>query len=110
MSAAGLIEMNARMVTTETSDAVYCIGVAAVAMFAVLAVIAWLLVEKRRGLTIGVCVALAVAGAVMIVVANNMPKVKEVRCCASGPVSLEMVAGVYDIVSVDGKELVLREK
>ena len=35
---------------------------------------------------------------------------KEIRACVNGPVSLERVSAVYDIVSIDGKEIVLRER
>ena len=46
----------------------------------------------------------------LVIAGSSRPKVKQIRCCASGPVSLDLVAARYDIVSVDGKELVLRER
>lgn len=106
----GLIEMNARMVTTWTSAAVNAIGIIAVVAFVLLAIVSWLMVERRRGLVIGLCVALALAGVGVVIYANAMPKVREIHYCANGPVSLEQIAAVYEIVKVDGKELVLRER
>lgn len=102
----GLIQMNARMVAT--GDAVTVIAIAAVtaALALLAAFIAWLDGKKRWWMYI---IAAAIC-AVAVVIGCRMPRVREIHACAVGPVSLEQVAAVYDIVSVDGKELVLRER
>ena len=52
----------------------------------------------------------ALASAAMAVSGAQLPRQKVLYCCASGPVSLEAVATVYDIVGVDGKMLTLAER
>ena len=54
--------------------------------------------------------ALAVAGAIVAGSGAGQPRQKLLYCCVSGPVSLEAVSAVYDIVGVDGKLLTLAER
>ena len=53
---------------------------------------------------------LAAVSAGGIVYGVCMPRVKEIHACVNGPVSLETVSSVYDIVRIDGKEIVLMER
>lgn len=102
-----LIQMNAKMVVTK--DARECIVLGVLACATMLFWTLFMIRAKKRALAIVLglialgCGALAVHGA-------TMPRVKEIRACVNGPISLERVNAVYDIVEIDGKEIVLRER
>ena len=102
----GLVQMNAKMVVTGSATTVIVLGImlAFVALFITIA--AWL--YEKRFCWVGLVVAAAFVG--MAVYGVNMPRVKEICACAVEPVELDRIAAVYDIVRVDGKELVLRER
>lgn len=103
----GLVQMNAKMVVTK--DAIECIVLGLLA-FVVMAIwTGWMVREKKWSLAVVMGVIMLACGAFAIHGAT-MPRVKEIRACAVEPVELDSIAAVYDIVSVDGKELVLRER
>ena len=100
----GLIQMNAHMVVTNTALGLIIVGVSLATGLAISAFMWWLEAKKRwwmLAIFAVVFAALAVAGC-------RRPRVKEIHACADGPISLETVSAVYDIVNVDGKELTLR--
>ena len=101
-----LIQMNAHMIRTGIAEFFMGLGF----MIAIIAVIAAFMVygESRRGFIIAVCT--VGIGIGLMVYGVTKPKVKEIMACANGPVSLEQVAAVYDIVDIDGKMLTLRER
>lgn len=103
----GLIEMNAHMVRVKAFEPMLAFGIVGTVLFVSLLVFA--ISEKSKAGMVGYGL-LTVAFAVMIVLALRLPMKKEIRACVSGPISLEQVAAVYDIVDVDGKELTLRER
>lgn len=103
----GLIQMNVHMVRLKRFEPMLAIGIVGVMVFGALLALA--IFEKSKAGIWG-CSMLAIAFAVMIVMALRMPMKKEIRACVNGPVSLEQIATVYDIVKVDGKELTLRER
>ena len=102
-----LIQMNAKMVVTK--DARECIVIGVLACATMLFWTLFMIRAKKRAIAIVLglialgCGALAVHGA-------TMPRVKEIHACVNGPISLERVSAVYDIVEIDGKEIVLRER
>lgn len=99
-----LIQMNAHMVVTNTALGLIIVGVSVAAGLAISAFMGWLNAQKRwwmLAFLAAVFAALAMAGC-------RMPRVKEIHACVNGPISLETVSSVYDIVKIDGKELVLR--
>lgn len=101
-----LIQMNAKMVVTGDALGMIIVGTVCALMFALGAFMSWLGEVRRWWLCLigfALFAALAAAG-------FNRPRVKEIHACANGPVALEQVGAVYDIVRVDGKELVLRER
>lgn len=103
----GLIQMNAHMVRTSTSSVMMSFGlIAAVAYF----FMAMLMYSKCGWKFSGVLVLLGIACVVLFIVGLNTPRVKEIRMCANGPISLEAIAARYEIVSVDGAEITVREK
>jgi len=101
-----LIEMNAKMVMTGTATTMIWVGFMLAAAFVLFTVVAvahdsWLaLVFFCAAL---ICVIVGVAGA-------KMGRIKEIRYCANGPISIEQVAATYDIIKIDGKEIVVRER
>lgn len=105
--AGGLIQMNAHMVTKPGADAVMLIGGVLMVLCFVLAICAIVQPNKRAVVVFAV---MAVFGAALYFGGRAVPKVKEIHACVSGPVSLEQVATVYNIVKIDGKELILRER
>lgn len=99
-----LIQMNSKMVVTNTALGLIIVGVSVAAGLALSAFIGWLNEKKwwwMLAILATVFVALAAAGC-------RMPRVKEIHACVNGPISLERISAVYDIVKIDGKELTLR--
>ena len=103
----GLIEMNAHMVRVKAFEPMLAIGIVGVMIFGAFLALA---ISEKSKVGILICGMLTVMFALLIVKAVRMPMKKEIRACVSGPISLEQVAAVYDIVEVDGKELTLRER
>ena len=103
----GLIQMNAHMVVTSGARALIVAGIVVAGLFVFLAVLSGT-GEKRSWKYVAAFMLIAVLGAGMAIVGANQPRQKVIMACASGPVSLDQVAAVYDIVDVDGKMLTLR--
>lgn len=100
----GLIQMNSHVQMS-------CVSVLAVSVGALgLVLFLWLafLVKRDKDRGWWICAAVAAMFLAMAVWGFGLPKVKIVKACAQGQVSLEQVAAVYDILDVDGKELTLR--
>lgn len=110
MAQSGLIQMTAHMLTTPAASRWIIAGalIAALGAFLVLCVATGRRDHRLRYII--AFTAVAVAGALMLIHGAHMPRVKEIKCCASGPISLEEVAARYDIIEVDGKLLTLRER
>ena len=107
----GLIQMTAHSVVTSEARAMIVWGCVLAAVCAALAVAAALSRKRRhRWRYVAFFAALAVAGAIVAGSGAGQPRRKMLYCCASGPVSLEAVSAVYDIVGVDGKLLTLAER
>lgn len=107
----GLIQMTAHMCVTAKAQSMITWGCVLAAVCAVLALCAAL--SKKQDLKlryVALFLAIASAGAAIAVSGARQPRQKVLYCCASGPVSLEAVAAVYDIVDVDGKMLTLTER
>lgn len=107
----GLIQMTAHMEVTAAARGWMIAGAILLALFGFLALCAALSRQrehKRRYVL--AFLAIAAAGAAMLICGARMPRVKVLYCCADGPVSLEQVAARYDIRKVDGKLLVLAER
>jgi hypothetical protein len=105
----GLIEMNAHMITTQRAQGLMLIGCA----LAVIGLIALIVIVVDKNVqtawkSIVIAGVVVTIGCAMVYSGTRIPRVKEIHACADGAVSLESIAARYDIVSVDGKELVLR--
>ena len=103
----GLIQMNTHMVMTKGATTLIAIGVIMACFFAIIACKLWVASKIKASL---VFMGVAAIGILLIYAGTKQPRVKEIKSCVYGPVSLEQVAVVYDIVNVDGKELTLRER
>ena len=106
----GLIRMTAHSLVTPAAQGWIIAGalVAALGAFLALCVATGRSDHRLRYLII--FLAVAFAGAIMLVHGAKLPRVTEIKACASGPISLEEVAARYDIIEVDGKLLTLRER
>lgn len=106
----GLIQMTAHSLISSAAEGWIIAGalIAALGAFLVLCVATGR--RERRVRYIIVFTMVAAAGILMLVHGARLPRVKEIKCCASGPISLEEVAARYDIIEVDGKLLTLRER
>ena len=100
-----LIQMNSKMVLSDSASLVIGISVICFIMFLIVTVTTY--VETKRW---WIFLLLAVVSAGGIAHGICMPRVKEIRACVNGPISLERVNAVYDIMKIDGKEIVLRER
>ena len=106
----GLIEMNVHMIRPHDAQSTIVVAVIAMVIMGVFTVMVALSDREHKWrYTIGFAV-MFVAWTVALIIAAGKPLVKESHACADGAVSLEAIAARYDIVSVDGKELVLRER
>ena len=112
MKVAGeLIQMNAHMVDTAKESTMFGIG----AFLAVLGMVMLIVLLtdknwKKHWKAVALFAVMTLVGFGTVYASGRMPKVQEIHACANGPISLEQVAAVYDIVKVDGKELILRTK
>ena len=100
-----LIQMNAHMIVTQDAKECMVIGLLGAVVFIIWTI--WALMGAYKKWAI-VFVVLAALEAGLFVHGVTTPRVKEIHACANGPISLEQIAGRYDIISVDGKELKLR--
>lgn len=101
-----MIEMNAHMVAQEYASRMVILGAVLCTMFSALAAAYF----GRKNRLAWICILCAVASLALMIAGMLQPEVKEIRFCASEPVSLERIATVYDIVEIDGKELTVRER
>ena len=102
-----IIQMNAHMVVTDLAVWLISIGAIVSAVFVIFSLISAF--EKSwKDALLGFAV--VIVGVAMLMVGVRMPRVKEIHACVNGPFSLERVSAVYNIMSVDGTELVLRER
>jgi len=101
-----LIQMNAKMVMSTEAEFMVVFGTLVGAAMLIAAFVCWWGAKKRWWLWL--VAALLLAG--LAFWGNSMPRIKEIRACVNGPISLERVSAVYDIVSIDGKEIVMRER
>jgi uncharacterized membrane protein len=100
-----LIQMNSKMVLSDSASLVIGISVICFIMFLIITVAAY--VETKRWWILLLLTAVSACG---IAYGVCMPRIKEIHACVNGPISLERVSAVYDIVSIDGKEIVMRER
>lgn len=107
----GLIHMTAHMIRTAEALRLIWVGMILAGICLFLALCASVSRNKEhKWRYVAAFVALALLGAGMAYAGHNKPMRKVIYCCASGPVSLEMVAGTYDIIEVDGSFLKLAER
>ena len=99
----GLIQMNAKVVMSDTAQFMVVCGAVFGALM--LLAVAWAFDEKRRW-WVWLVAALLFAGVAYW--GTRLPRQKVIHACVDGPVSLELIASRYDILKVDGKELTLR--
>ena len=100
-----LIQMNSKMVLSDTAINVIGISVIFFVTFIIATAVAY--GETKRLWILLLLTAVSAGG---IAYGVCMPRIKEIRACVNGPISLERVNSVYDIVKIDGKEIVLRER
>ena len=105
--ASGLIQMNVHMEVTQWAEALIVLGIFAAAVSFLIALSLMMNRERRLAL---VFAAIGLLGAALIVVGARMPRDRIITACANGPVSIEQVAAVYDVIEVDGKMMRLRER
>lgn len=100
----GMIQMNAKLVMSGCAKNMAVIGALFGTSMLIVAVVWWF--EEKRRWWAWLMAALLLAG--LAYWGTRLPREKIIHACACGPVSLEQVAVRYDIIEVDGKELVLR--
>lgn len=106
-----LIEMNAHMVVTDDSMRAMIFGGAVAVLFGVLLLV--MLTDRKadnKAVRAGVCAFMMTIGIAILIAGNNSPRVKEIRYCVNGPIQIEEVAARFDIVSIDGKMITVRER
>ena len=102
-----MIEMTAHMVARPEAVGITSVGGFVLAIYAGWATYA--ILERKWRVLLALTV-LAGIGAAMMIGGMTAPRVKEIKACASGAVSLEQIAVQYEIKGVDGKLLTLWER
>ena len=100
----GLIQMNAKVVMSDTAQVMLMVGAVFGALLLFVAV--WWAFDEKRRWWAWLVAALLFAGVAYW--GTRLPRQKVIHACVEGPVSLELIASRYDILQVDGKELTLR--
>ncbi len=106
-----LIEMNAHMVVTDYAMRRMVFGGAVAALFGVLMLV--MLTDRKKGnkvVRVGICACMMVLGVAILISGYGSSRVKEIRYCANGPIRIEDVVAKYDVVSIDGKMITVRER
>lgn len=106
-----LIEMNAHVVMIDSASKMLVFGAFVTVVFAV--VLMAILTDRDktgRAARVWVCACLVAIGVAMAIAGVTIPRVKEIRYCANGPIQIEQIAAKYDIVEIDGKMITVREK
>ena len=107
----GLIHMTAHMMVRPEAHGWMVAGAIVAALFAFLALCAAMSRKsEHKKRFVAAFMAFALAGCVMLYAGAKQPRRKVIYCCASGPISLEQVAAVYDILEVDGSLIVIAER
>lgn len=96
-----LIEMNAHMMMTEGARMAIVFGALATAVFLFMLVLTLVVGGKHKVSTAITCAVMAALCAGLVAMGNSAPWVKEIRFCADGPISLERLAAVYQIMKID---------
>lgn len=106
-----LIEMNAHMVVTDDAMRAMIFGGVVAALFGVLLLVMLTDREKEnKAVRAGICACMMVVGIAILISGYGSSRVKEIRYCANGPIQIEEVAAKFNIVSIDGKEITVRER
>ena len=103
--------MNAHMVVTDDAMRAMIFGGVVAALFGVLLLV--MLTDRKKGnkaVRAGICACMMVIGIAILISGYGSSRVKEIRYCANGPIQIEEVAAKFDIVSIDGKEITVRER
>ena len=110
MMQSGLIQMTAHMIRRPEACRLIVAGISIAALSLFLMLCAMISSQEHKRRYVAVFLVAAVIGVTIALIGANQPRVKELMCCASGPVSLEEVATRYDIKDIDGKLLTLWER
>lgn len=110
----GLIQMNSKMIYPDWAVAIIAIGAAVIAIILVTLLIQFIdaIFEKRRIAfrNISVFFGILFLSLALLIYGVTVPRIKEIKACAYGPVSMEQIAVKYDITNINGKEITLRER
>ena len=106
-----LIEMNAKYTAKGYANSIIFVG-AIMIMFGLLFLISELIYGKGKTRVIRSFISGSVMliGISLVIFAFKIPKDHIIKCCANGPISIEQLSTLYDIIDVDGKEITLRER
>lgn len=107
-----LIEMNAHMYVTSTANAFIVLGAFMAAFCGLLCIIT--LTDKKKDKNflrdLVITLIMIIIGVVAVIHGTNLPREKHIFVCANGPISIEQISAVYDVVKIDGKMLELKER
>lgn len=103
-----LIEMNVAKVLSPDAQTLMSLSIVFFAMF-VTAFVVNIAVNKnvRIAAALSILIALSVTG---FCIGINTPRVRQIEYCAVGPVSIEEISERFDIVEINGKKIVVRER
>ena len=107
----GLIQMNSEMIVPPLAHIFFATALAIFVVTMIYAMVSILIKSKsywkKYLLVYSAVILIAVT---LFVYGLKMPRQKQIKACAIGPVSLDQIAIKYDVTKVNGKELTLIER
>lgn len=104
-----LIQMNVHMMMNKGAEAMFIVGIF-LGIACIVGILCYLDDVKKWWKIIVTLTVLLCIFAGMSCWAFYMPREKIIMACVNGPISIERISGVYDILEIDGKMLKLRER
>ena len=104
-----LIQMNVHMVMTKPAEAMTIVGIILAIILTAVIISCFDDIKKWKKL-IAILTVLVLLFAGVAYWGYTRPREKIIMACVNGPISMERISGVYDILEIDGKMMKLRER
>lgn len=104
-----LIQMNAHAHLPDYAQTLVMLGILLGLVFIILLILELIFREKWTR-TASLLLVLILLCTTAFYIGYTRPREKIIMACVNGPISIERISGVYDILEIDGKMLKLRER
>ena len=104
-----LIEMNVHTRATRFSQGMIFLGLF-IAVVALVCFVSYLDNVKKWIRQLVLSIVFIIVGVLIFLYGYKQPKERIVSFCANGPVSIEEISKVYDVIEIDGKLIKVKER